>query len=73
MRFVPPPRDERGVTTAEYAVGTLGAAAIGTCVYRVAAPFLERLIKPPPPGALDDLLRRFVLFPQALQDWLPWA
>lgn len=63
-------RDERGMTTAEYAVGTLGAATIGVCGFQVAVPMLERLLRDPPPGVIRHLIGLFGwLDPTRL---LPW-
>ena len=31
-----PPRDERGMTTSEYAVGTVGACGVGGVLYEIA-------------------------------------
>ncbi len=36
-------RDERGATTAEYSVGTIGAVLVAGVVFRVLAPFAEEL------------------------------
>lgn len=63
-------RDERGMTTAEYGVGTLGAAAIAVCGFKVVVPTLEGLLRDPPPGVLRHLIGLFGwLDPSRL---LPW-
>ncbi|TCI96866.1 DUF4244 domain-containing protein [Aeromicrobium sp. IC_218] len=52
-------RDELGMTTAEYAVGTLGAATVGVCGFKVIVPSIERLLRDPPPGVVRDLIGLF--------------
>lgn len=71
MKLAARPRDERGVTTAEYAVGTIGATALGLCLYKAAEPLAERLMDPPP-GFWDWLHVQLLLTPDGLTSWLPW-
>jgi Flp pilus assembly pilin Flp len=48
-------RDERGATTAEYAVATIGCTAFALCIGGGIAPYLEQLV--PQVWDLDELLR----------------
>ena len=63
-------RDERAMTTAEYSVGTLGAATIGVCGFKVLVPLFEKLLKDPPPDTVRHLIELFGwMDPSRL---LPW-
>lgn len=64
------PRDERGTTTAEYGVGTLGAVTVGLCGFKVIAPLFERMLGDPPPGVLRHLIGLFGW--SDLSRLLPW-